>query len=1029
MDHLHKMIEALGLEIQAIKKRGGSSSVELRGGEYRGNAEGNFLYAFPITEDIYLRDESPVQVVAGKDKIEGIVVSLIDGVLVVALEEDLGPNIPFARLISDDSFLIERLKKKLEEVLSGAPTFNREKADQIIGIRTPRIGSVQADETLLIGGEGYPNPEQVASIERALGSEVTYIWGPPGTGKTETLGRIVEGYYRLGLSVLIVSNTNVAVDTVLEKVGDRLRTDSGFQQGAVLRYGPAMKPELRERYGSNVEIDKVVSRLGRTLEAQKRSLQDQRSEVESQAEKLRQAVRDLEEFEDAKKQLEHLSSSLEQTDAHRKQHQSKISSLAESIRSLNFNLERARSMGAMKRWLSGLDPDKLMRSISLAEAEKAGLEDALSATLNQITFLKGSFPNLNKKVESLSERLQHYPPYDECKKSLDVYEKKIGDFGQKIQEIQKQLDALRDEVIKNCKILATTVYRTYLKGQVERSFDAVIIDEASMLALPMVYYAAGLATRHVVITGDFRQLSPIVTSKGPEAEEWLRQDVFQKAGIEASVNKGETPNSLVPLRLQYRMHEDICALINDIFYNGDLKTSPLVQDRVKQWWSPLGNSPLMYLDTSSLNPWSALRLGTYSRYNVLHALLIRNIACYLKEEGFIGPAGEINEKLGIVSPYKYQAIFISRLLDEHLDGRGNKFASTVHSFQGNEKDTMIIDLTDSFGPRPSRFMNATATNEEGARLMNVAFSRARYQAILVANFNYLRKKIGENSIVGCILNHFKQNGEAIDVEEMLKIGPDDWLDGLRHIEPPSIEFDESTAGAFTEGTFYSAFQQDLKEARESIIIFSPYLTSRGVGRWIDLLRAKLTGGVRIRLVTRPPGDMGGVLDEGLEELVEGIRELGIVVDHRARMHEKFAIIDNKILWHGSLNILSHRDTSESMLRIPSSAACAQMARFVTSPARKKPGEMEEEVDLSDKENPECPECSFPTVWKTGRYGIYFDCEKGCGGKVDSAKKRRTSSRERKCPQCGSLMVRRTGKYGPFLGCTRYPDCSHTEKVQ
>jgi hypothetical protein len=35
------------------------------------------------------------------------------------------------------------------------------------------------------------------------------------------------------------------------------------------------------------------------------------------------------------------------------------------------------------------------------------------------------------------------------------------------------------------------------------------------------------------------------------------------------------------------------------------------------------------------------------------------------------------------------------------------------------------------------------------------------------------------------------------------------------------------------------------------------------------------------------------------------------------MHEKIGVIDNQILWHGSLNILSHNDTRESMLRFDS----------------------------------------------------------------------------------------------------------------
>ncbi len=97
------------------------------------------------------------------------------------------------------------------------------------------------------------------------------------------------------------------------------------------------------------------------------------------------------------------------------------------------------------------------------------------------------------------------------------------------------------------------------------------------------------------------------------------------------------------------------------------------------------------------------------------------------------------------------------------------------------------------------------------------------------------------------------------------------------------------------------------------------------------------------------------------------------------MHEKIAIIDGRILWHGSLNILSHRDTHESMLRIESPAACQQLARFVSTPT----GRREEVPTLDASENPECPKCGRPTVWNDGRFGVWFECESpDCDGKVD-----------------------------------------------
>lgn len=73
------------------------------------------------------------------------------------------------------------------------------------------------------------------------------------------------------------------------------------------------------------------------------------------------------------------------------------------------------------------------------------------------------------------------------------------------------------------------------------------------------------------------------------------------------------------------MREAICGVVNRFFYpDHQLETDPSTT-RVSTRVFPFGDSPLLYVDTSPFHPWTALRLGTFSRYNLFHALLVRNI--------------------------------------------------------------------------------------------------------------------------------------------------------------------------------------------------------------------------------------------------------------------------------------------------------------------------------------------------------------------------------------------------------------------
>jgi len=530
-----------------------------------------------------------------------------------------------------------------------------------------------------------------------------------------------------------------------------------------------------------------------------------------------------------------------------------------------------------------------------------------------------------------------------------------------------------------------------------------------------------------------------------------KQDVFRKSGIEAALRGGVVPDGVVALNEQYRMSDPICAVVNDIFYS---EYRNALVTRAKDSPGPvfpLGTKRLLYVDTGPLKPWASTRLGTYSRYNLLHAILARGLVAHLRREGYLPPPIEANKQLGVVTPYAAQTNLTKLLIDEVLDSAGSRYVSTVHRFQGNEKTTMLIDIPDSTGVQPSRFIRAAGVHEDGARLLNVALSRARERLILLADFEYLRRRVGGDSVIGRILKRFENDGEPLDVADVVKLGPDNWISAIRKVDPPQFELDPKATGVFTEATFFPAFQQDVLRAKSSVVIFSPFATERGAGRLADLLRAKLAEGLKVRLVTRPPDDQAAMSGTA-SAAIGALRTLGVAVDLRQSMHEKLASIDAEVAWVGSLNITSHRDTSEIMFRLANREVHDRLAQFVSIPRRSRDESADGDTyPLADQENPACTRCKNPTVWKNGRSGIYFECPecgnrqgktghgfggrdgvREAGGVGRSGSGRRSSpigtagaSVAPHCPVHHVAMVRRKGRYGEFYGCPRYPDCKET----
>jgi hypothetical protein len=1036
------MIEALGLEIATIKKSGGSTTVELFNGTLVSESNGTYIYRFPLKEELQLRDDTPIRIHFGQQETDGSIVSVGEGVLVLALEENLGTRLPHVRLIADDSFLVERLRDRLQQVQSGEARFNMAAASRVIGASPIKPGKAQVSRRIL---DGKPplNEQQVEAVSLSLAGDTTFVWGPPGTGKTTVLARIMEAHYFTGRSVLLVSNTNIAVDTAMEKIAERLKTEPEFQTGAVLRFGPVVKEELRQKFGDQVILDNVVARLSQSLQQELSVAQAEALRLSHTVQQLRDMIRQHEQAASIEAELKREQDSQARLGSQLQDLTNQLQTHAVVLQRLRHDLERASTMGTVRRFFSGLNLERLRQHIAQTEMQQRTMSDARRAAESEYASTESNIQRLEAQIRDLSSRIRDLPPLDQCKARLASADNRSKGLEQRIAELQKQIEQVRQEVLNRCRILATTVYRTYLKGQVERQFDVVVIDEASMLMLPMSFYAAGLTLQSVTVAGDFRQLPAIVLSNEPHAVDWLKTDVFCKAGIPQQVATKQLPPHLAALRVQYRMREAICQVTNELFYSDHRLSTDASVDLREASRLPLGRSPLLYVDTASLHPWASMKLGTYSRYNLLHALLTKKMVVHLSERNYLRADDTSNEQIGVVAPYSAQTRLIQAFLEDALGQQFRHFAATVHRFQGNEKDTMLVDLTDSTGCRLGKFMKGIAVEDDGSRLLNVAISRARDHVVLIANFEYLRKRAPNNGIVIKLLNLFETHGTALDIETILPLGDEDWLDGLHKIISPNIELTDDQWGVFSEATFYPAFARDLESAKKSIVILSPFLTSRGVGRWANYFHVALQRDIPIRIVTRPSAEFGGASEEEINETFEKLRELGVVVDLRGRMHEKVAIIDEKIAWHGSLNILSHRDTSELMIRLTGTAACQRLIDLISPLIQRR---RDAAGVPSDSENPLCSKCDAPTVLYDGRYGVYFECPR-CKVKIDprhQPSKRKgdkppmqgnhdTSTRDKvetghPCPRpnCNGQMVERRGRFGPFLGCSNFPKCRKTQ---
>ena len=121
---------------------------------------------------------------------------------------------------------------------------------------------------------------------------------------------------------------------------------------------------------------------------------------------------------------------------------------------------------------------------------------------------------------------------------------------------------------------------------------------------------------------------------------------------------------------------------------------------------------------------------------------------------------------------------------------------------------------------------------------------------------------------------------------------------------------------FNEMTFYPAFTSDMLNAEKEVIIYSPFISKFRMNylrKTIIKLRRKK---IKFVIFTRSLDEHEEYVREEISSAIKSYEELGAqFIFLPGFIHEKIAVIDQKILWTGSMNILSQKSSREMMFRI------------------------------------------------------------------------------------------------------------------
>ncbi len=392
------------------------------------------------------------------------------------------------------------------------------------------------------------NLDQLLAIHNAIKYPLTYVQGPPGSGKTNTIINVILTAFFNSKTLLFSSYNNHPIDGVYEKLSN-LRYRNNVIPFPILRLGNREKTlEALKAIGSLYDrvmdlpvYEETLSRYGDTL------IEDSK--------KLTELMKKYEEILELNERKE------------------TIEKLLESNNNIQFQID-----------LQAGQLDRIKNR--LHELGNITNEEALSLAVSNDIFLK----YLNYVSASYIKKLAE-PKYQDLMNIVNMEDddERLTEFSHYLSE-----DANLKKLQKIFPIIATTCLSAHKLGSPQPSFDMTVIDEASQCntAASLIPIIRGAS---LMLVGDPNQLSPVILLP-PRDNDALKAKYriapeydYIKNSIYKTYLACDSVSQEILLSHHYRCHRKIIDFCNRKYYNNKLKIDTNNPD----------SNPLSYVNVTS----------------------------------------------------------------------------------------------------------------------------------------------------------------------------------------------------------------------------------------------------------------------------------------------------------------------------------------------------------------------------------------------------------------------------------------------
>lgn len=577
------------------------------------------------------------------------------------------------------------------------------------------------------------------------------VQGPPGTGKSQTIVNLVAHLIANGKTVLVASRMDKAVDVVAERLNELGAPYLALRAGR-LNYQKQLSYQLQDLLSGKVDLD---SEFEDSLFAGIDDMKNHINMLKGAENKCEQIIKLENEWRNVSKETQMQENSVGEPQfikAPLKKFE--IESIAVIIKTLENNIEKTgffaniANFGGvnqlkkilklknfdvnyenLNRLKSELETAELVYKLRKIESDiqKTGNLHVLSEQIKQmkkkqkplaVNILK------NRRRESLKGLLR-----DQIKRQrLIVHAKSLVEKRQNLQSRILETEDFKP-LLEAFPCWCVTTYA--VSGSLPLKpgmFDVAIIDEASQCDIascfPILYRA-----KKAVIVGDDKQLPHLSFLEKAKEQSFLSQygipDKYQLMWRFRT-------NSMFDLADYYSMNS---VMLDEHFRS----LPPIIEFSNREFYG--GRMRIMKKDTGMDKvieivqvPDGKVDMDATRNLPEIEAL-VKYLYDIIVEDERQNPDNPVS--IGVISPFRAQVeqlkVSISKVISEHMIRKHQIEVGTAHTFQGDERDVILMSWAYADNSFPQSLVFLQKPN-----LFNVAVTRARNKVI-----NFISKDVKE----------------------------------------------------------------------------------------------------------------------------------------------------------------------------------------------------------------------------------------------------------------------------------------------